>query len=208
MNSRRRWLILGGLLSATLGAAAWITDRADKADTDLVAEAQTAPERPPSPSPSAASSGLPQSTIEQTAPGRAQPLSTSAASSGPAQLHIEKLKSRSLGESTRDPFAMSTPPSGKRNRTDGAARTAPPRTAPPPAAPPPVAPPLPFTYMGQLTSGPEAKVFLTLGDRNLVLREGDIVDSIYRIEKIAGSAITLVYLPLDERQTIATGESP
>ena len=115
---------------------------------------------------------------------------------------MEKLKSRSLGESTHDPFAMATPAPGKRNRPSAAPRIA------AAAAPPPVAPPLPFTYMGQLTSGPEAKVFLTLGDRNLVLREGDTVDSIYRIEKIAESAITLVYLPLDERQTIATGESP
>ena len=97
---------------------------------------------------------------------------------------------------------MAMPAPGKRNRPSAVPRSA------PAAAPPPVAPPLPFTYMGKLMSGPEAKVFLTLGDRNLVLREGDTVDSIYRIEKIAESAITLVYLPLDERQTIATGESP
>lgn len=202
MSSRQRWLILGGLLSATLAAAAWITDRADKADADVVAEVRNAPERAQPASASAASSAATPPNIEQTAPERAQPASPSATSSGPIQLHIEKLKSRSLGESTHDPFAMAMPAPGKRNRPGAAPRSA------PAAAPAPVAPPLPFTYMGQLMSGQEAKVFLALGDRNLVLREGDTVDSIYRIEKIAESAITLVYLPLDERQTIATGESP
>jgi hypothetical protein len=66
-----------------------------------------------------------------------------------------------------------------------------------PAAPvPPAAPPLPFTYPDKLTSGPEAKVFLMLGDRNLVLREGDTADSLYRLDTIAEDTITLVYLPL------------
>jgi hypothetical protein len=98
---------------------------------------------------------------------------------------------------------MDVPPAKKRSRAVAGTRPA----APAPA-PPPTAPPLPFTFMGKLLSGPEAKVFLTLGDRNLVLREGDTVDATYRVEKIAEGAITLVYLPLDERQTIITGESP
>ena len=178
MKTGRRWLILGGLLTATLAAAAWIRDKPDNANPEIVAEAQAGP-------------------------GRAQPPSPSGPSSGLAQVNIEKLKSRSLGDSTHDPFAMEIPPPKKRDRASAAARSA--AAAPPP---PPAAPPLPFTYMGKLLSGPEAKVFLTLGDRNLVLREGDTVDSIYRVEKIAEGAITLVYLPLDQRQTIVTGESP
>ena len=179
MNTGRRWLILGGLLTATLSATAWIRDTQDKADAEIVAEVRTGP-------------------------GRAQIPSSSRVSSGLAQVNIEKLKSRSLGESTRDPFAMEAPPPKKRNPAPVAARPA----APVPAPPPPTAPPMPFTYMGKLLSGPEAKVFLTLGDRNLVLREGDTVDSIYRVERIAEGAITLIYLPLGQRQTIVTGESP
>jgi hypothetical protein len=178
VKTGRRWLILGGLLTATLAAAAWIRDKPDRADAQIVAEVSTGT-------------------------GRAQPPSPSSASPGSAQINIEKLKSRSLGESTRDPFAIEMPPPKKRNRAPAAAPSA--AGAP---SPPPAAPPMPFTYMGKLLSGPEAKVFLTLGDRNLVLREGDTVDSIYRVEKIAEGAITLVYLPLDERQTIVTGESP
>lgn len=175
MKKSRRWLILGGLLTATLAAAAWIRDKPGKPDAEIVAEVQTGP-------------------------GRAQAPSPSGPSSGTAQVNIEKLKARSLGESTHDPFAMEMPPNQKRNTAGRSARSAPP--------PPPTAPPLPFTYMGKLLSGPEAKVFLALGDRNLVLREGDTVDSIYRVEKIDANAITLVYVPLDQRQTIVTGESP
>jgi hypothetical protein len=178
VKTGRRWLILGGLLTATFAAAAWIRDKPDKADTEIVAEVKTGPQRTQLPPPSAASSAS-------------------------AQVDIEKLKSRSLGESTRDPFAMEMPPRKKTTPATAAARSA--AAAP---APPPIAPPLPFTYMGKLLSGPDAKVFLALGDRNLVLREGDTVDSIYRVEKIAEGAITLVYLPLDQRQTIVTGESP
>jgi hypothetical protein len=178
VRTGRRWLILGGLLTATFAAAAWIRDKPDKADTEIVAEVKTGP-------------------------GRAQLPSPSGAPSASAQVDIEKLKARSLGESTHDPFAMEMPPPKKTTRATAAARSA---AAVPP--PPPTAPPLPFTYMGKLLSGPDAKVFLALGDRNLVLREGDTVDSIYRVEKIAEGAITLVYLPLDQRQTIVTGESP
>jgi hypothetical protein len=182
VKTGRRWLVLGGLLSATLAAAAWIRDKPYQADAQIVAEVQTGP-------------------------GHAAPAPPSRASSGPAQINIEKLRSRSLGESARDPFAIEMPPPKKRNRAPAAAPSAAAAPAPPPPAPP-TAPPMPFTYMGKLLSGPEAKVFLTLGDRNLVLREGDTVDSIYRVEKIAEGAITLVYLPLNERQTIVTGESP
>ena len=178
MNIGRRWLILGGLLSATLAAAAWIRDIPDKADPAIMTEVQTAARR-------------------------GHPLVASSPSSALAQVNIEKLKSRSLGESTNDPFAVEIPPP---IALDRASEAAPPAQAVPLLAP--AAPPLPFTYVGKLLSGPEAKVFLTLGDRNLVLREGDTVDSIYRVDKIAAGAITLVYLPLAQRQTIVTGDAP
>ena len=177
MSTGRRWLILGGLLTATFAAAAWIRD---KPDPEIM-------------------------TKVQTGTGRAQAPAPSSPASGPAQVNIEKLQSRTLGDSTHDPFAMEMemPPPLELNRASAAAPSAPADLPLPPAAPP-----LPFTYMGKLLSGPEAKVFLALGDRNLVLREGDTVDSIYRVDKIAAGAITLVYLPLAQRQTIVTGDSP
>ena len=68
-------------------------------------------------------------------------------------------------------------------------------------APSPSAPPLPFTYMGKLMSEGELAVFLVQGERNLIVHEGDTIDSLYRVERIAEGDITLLFLPLNERQT-------
>ncbi len=73
-------------------------------------------------------------------------------------------------------------------------------------APPPAAPPLPFTYMGKLMSGGDLAVFLVQGERNLVVHEGDTIDSLYRVERISEADITLLFLPLNQRQTIPIGE--
>ena len=85
------------------------------------------------------------------------------------------------------------------------------RSAPVPAvlpqpAPPPQAPPLPFHYIGKLVEeGSGASVFLALGDRNLVLKPGDVVDDKYRVEEVTEHAVVLTYLPLSLRQTIPIG---
>src|SRR5258708_39276534 len=141
-------------------------------------------------------------TVEQTEAGRAATPSRSASRHEPPQVSLDKLKSRRPGEIARDPFAVNLP-HPKKPKPAGAAL--PLALAPPPA---PSAPPVPFTYMGKLLSGQDATVFLTQGERNLVLREGDTIDSVYRVEHIADSGITLVYLPLDLRQTIFIVESP
>jgi len=49
-------------------------------------------------------------------------------------------------------------------------------------------------------------VFLVQGERNLVVHEGDTIDSLYRVERIADGGITLLFLPLNQRQTIVIGE--
>jgi hypothetical protein len=173
----QRWLILGGLLMATLAAAAWMYDNAEEANSKGV-------------------------TIVRTEARRAATPSRSASRHEPSQVSLDKLKSRRPGEVVRDPFAVNLP-HPKKPKLAGAAL--PPAVAPPP---PPSAPPVPFTYMGKLLSGQDAAVFLTQGERNLVVREGDTIDAVYRVEHIADSGITLVYLPLDQRQTIFIGESP
>jgi hypothetical protein len=60
--------------------------------------------------------------------------------------------------------------------------------------------------MGRLKSGNDVAVFLTQGERNLVVREGETIDSSYRVERIAEGAITLTYLPLNEPQTLLIAE--
>ena len=189
MTSGRRWMVIGGLLATTLAAAAWVHNAPDDADSEVIAAVPAAKERT-----TPAGSSQPDSSRRSA--------SQNGARAATPHLNLDKLNSRSPGELVRDPFAVPAPKAAKSGRTGASPRA----LATPP--PPPSAPAVPFTYMGKLRSGPDTAVFLTQGDRNLVLREGDTIDSVYRVEQIADSAITLVYLPLGERQTILIGEPP
>lgn len=177
LDTRQRWLIVAGLVTATLAAAAWVRDNSGTQTSEVVSAADRT-ERP-----------------------RAVQTQTVAQSEAP-HVNLEKLKSRSLGESGRDPFAGTAP-----RPVRIPAAPPPPTVAAAPAPPPPAprAPPLPFTYMGKLLSGEDAAIFLIHGDRNLIVREGDTIDSVYRIERIAESDITLTYLPLNQQQRLDIG---
>ena len=180
LHTRERWLILAGLVSATLAGGVWLGEERAVPPTALVTA-------------SAAQSGA-----------GAKPAPGAGASNNEAAplLNFEKLKSRALGAPARDPFAA---PAARGPKSRPAAPGA--AAAPVPVvAPPPSAPVLPFTYMGKLLSGGDLAVFLTQGERNLVVHEGDTIDALYRVEHIAEGAITLVYLPLDQRQTLIIGE--
>ncbi|MFV0919837.1 secretion system X translation initiation factor [Ralstonia nicotianae] len=83
---------------------------------------------------------------------------------------------------------------------------------PPPAAaapapeppPPPSAPALPFVYLGMLN--PEAakpQVFISSGDRLLIVSPGDVIDGVYRFESIAATEARFTYLPLNQRQVMS-----
>lgn len=73
--------------------------------------------------------------------------------------------------------------------------------------PPPMAPPLPFRYQGRLVEADGTTVFLTQGDRMLVARTGDLVGNQYRVESVSASAITFIFEPLKQRQTLTIGSA-
>ena len=79
---------------------------------------------------------------------------------------------------------------------------------PPPLPPPPPskpqAPTLPFRFVGALEEGGERSVFLLEGTQVHLVRAGDQLGSQYRVEKITPSSIEFTYLPLHERQILAT----
>lgn len=81
--------------------------------------------------------------------------------------------------------------------------------APPlPKAAPPAAPPLPFVYMGKLAEqGEKIVVLLARQNRSYAVREGDLLDDIYRVDEVRAPLMTLTYLPLNIKQTIQIGES-
>ena len=73
---------------------------------------------------------------------------------------------------------------------------------------PPSAPPLPFTYLGRLHSTGTDTAFVAMGDRNLVVRPGDLIQDTYRVERVASSAVTFRHLPTGAQQTLVIGGSP
>lgn len=74
----------------------------------------------------------------------------------------------------------------------------------PQPAPPPSAPALPFVYLGMLnpeTAKPQ--VFISSGDRLLIVSPGDVIDGVYRFESIAATEARFTYLPLNQRQVMS-----
>ncbi|MDD2700761.1 MAG: hypothetical protein PHH36_05925 [Sideroxydans sp.] len=84
----------------------------------------------------------------------------------------------------------------------------PPPPPPPPAAPvAPTAPPLPFTYIGRYEDAPTQLVILLRGEHMYTVSEGEVIENTYRVEHVTPAAVELVYLPLNIKQTLKTGES-
>lgn len=66
----------------------------------------------------------------------------------------------------------------------------------------PTAPPMPYRYAGKVVQGGRLSVLLSKGDTVFPIKAGDILDGAYRVEAIGESQITLVYLPLKQKETI------
>jgi len=81
--------------------------------------------------------------------------------------------------------------------------------APPPAKPAkPSAPSMPYVYMGKLAEqGEKAVILLVKQDRSYAVREGDVLDNVYRVDEVKAPVMTLTYLPLNIKQTIQIGET-
>jgi hypothetical protein len=115
-------------------------------------------------------------------------------------LDLTKLRRAPVAEPDSDPFGpRSFRPAAPKVRGPAAVAAV---AAP---APPPLAPPLPFSYMGRLAEESSTTVFLTVGERNLVVKAGDVIDNTYKVEEVSDSAVVLTYLPLGQRQTLPIG---
>jgi hypothetical protein len=87
----------------------------------------------------------------------------------------------------------------------------PPPPSPPPVVvqapeppPPPTAPPLPFVYLGTLNPGEgKPQVFVSNGDKLLIVSPGEVIDGTYRFDSIATTGALFTYLPLHQQQTMS-----
>ncbi|MFZ2161167.1 MAG: hypothetical protein WAW02_03010 [Sideroxyarcus sp.] len=84
----------------------------------------------------------------------------------------------------------------------------PPPPPPPPApVPAPTAPPLPFVYLGRYEDAPTQLAILLKGERMYTVAEGEIIDNTYRVERFTPGRVELMYLPLNIKQSLSTGEA-
>jgi hypothetical protein len=135
-------------------------------------------------------------------PQRARPATETATNQRAPALDLQKLQRAPAIDPDGDPFgARSFRPAPPKIKTPSAAEAAA-LAAAQPAPPPPMAPPLPFVYMGRLAEEQNTTVFLVMGDRNLVVKPGDVIDNTYKIEEVGESAMVLTYLPMNQRQTL------
>lgn len=96
-----------------------------------------------------------------------------------------------------DPFMVRLPAPPKPSSPKDAAEA---------AEPPPEAPPLPFKYMGEANRGGGVReVYLLKGDQLYVVKQGDVLDQMYRVDGIERNVMKMVYLPLDIRQELWIG---
>jgi hypothetical protein len=75
---------------------------------------------------------------------------------------------------------------------------------PPPSTP--TVPPVPFKYIGKILGDDEYQVFVGFNGKYLAVKEGDIIQQTYKIEKITPPVMTLTYIPMNILQNMQIGE--
>jgi hypothetical protein len=184
LSARLRYAVLAVALAATGGSVYWANSlpQGDEDDSGLVAPAR---ER----SGSQRSARVPAEQGEPRA----------------GDLDLKRLQREPGTDPSADLFGPRdfTPAPPVRKPIAQQAAAVPVETLAPPPPPPP--PPVPFSYIGRLAEGAQTTVFLAAGDRNLVVKAGDVIDNTYKVEEIGQSTLVLTYLPSNVRQTMPIG---
>ena len=142
----------------------------------------------------------PPSGVVATVPGlpRAQ-----GAPSEPAAIDLRRLARAPLDAGAAEGIASAWQPAPAPPPTpaDKAAAQAAAKAPPPPPAPPP----LQFRAFGRLVDGDTMMAFVQSGQVTHVVKRGDILERIYRIEEVTDKQVTLTYLPLKLQQQLVIG---
>ena len=72
----------------------------------------------------------------------------------------------------------------------------------------PTAPALPFEFIGRMGDRDDLQIFLQSGEKLYVVRQGDVIEDTYRLDRVSASELSLVYLPLHQSQTLSVGSAP
>ena len=66
----------------------------------------------------------------------------------------------------------------------------------------PELPPLPFRVLGRYIENNKEMVFLQFNDKNLAVREGEMIDGKYRVDQISTKSVAFRNMAFDRQQTI------
>ena len=132
--------------------------------------------------------------VQPSAPAAERPRSGRETATEILQLQVRAPDSTSLKELFAAAAFVPPPP-----------RVVKPAIVAPPPPPAPTAPALPFTFVGKRFDGGRWEVFVSRGEQTLILRAGQTIDASYRVESIQPPRMVLIYLPLDEKQTLNIG---
>ena len=176
---------LGAALLATLLAAQWVSGEDGSTDLELVS---------PPPEGRGREKEIRQKEVYQGGNDLKDGFASEAESEA-GELDLERLERRKFSSQAGAIF--------------GSQSWVPPPPPPPvfekPRAPSP--PPLQFKYLGKVIEGEETRVFLTLADRNYIVKPGERINNQYRIDEVNDQAITFTYLPLNTKQVLATARA-
>lgn len=178
MKLNQRWLILGGLLLATLLAG-------------YLAEDEPAPEKSKPKKGAVAKSVATTSAGESRRAGakdKAVELVAAAPLNFPEPPTVEAAAEGELINPFRTKSWYVAPP-----------------PPPPPPPPKPTPPPLPFQFLGKVSEDGVTRVFLNHQGQHLVAKVGDVINGTYTVEEIGGGRMTFLYQPLQEKQVLAIG---
>jgi hypothetical protein len=68
-------------------------------------------------------------------------------------------------------------------------------------------PALPFQFVGRFTDDGKTAWFLQIDGQNIVARPGEKVNDDYLLDSVNGGTMTFIYLPLNQKQTLAVGDT-
>lgn len=173
---RKRKLLLGSALIATLIAVALVEEESEENVTG---------------------------TVESVQSGKSSVDRAKNQENNSDYLDISKLGQRKFNASAGELFASTTwapkqRPVSLEEQAIKAAEIAK-AAAPPPA---PTAPPLQFKYAGKAIADNETWVFLSQSGENLIAKTGGKINDKYRLDSITEDKVTLTYLPLNIKQTL------
>ncbi|MDE2389766.1 MAG: hypothetical protein KGN35_11945 [Betaproteobacteria bacterium] len=176
---KKRKLILGGALIATLAAMALVEEE----EEDVVA------------------TGI----VENVQPAKTASNSkdrTRNQESSTELLDVGKLGQRKFNPLAGELFASTTwaPKQPQISLEEQIARAEQAKKAAPPPAP--TAPPLQFKYSGKAVTDNETWVFLSQSGEHHITKVGGKINSQYRLDSINDSTVTVTYLPLNVKQTL------